>query len=81
MAALFARPIVYSRVVSVLGLALFVVLSVPFRPPGSAIATAQALDAGHAAHVPARLTGDIGSLLVFLAAVGAVCARQWRYRD
>jgi hypothetical protein len=28
-----------------------------------------------------RLTGDIGSLLVFTAAVGAVCAREWCRRD
>ena len=81
LAALFARPLVYSRVVSVLGLAVFAVLTVPLRLPGSAVPTAQALDAGHVAHVPARLTGDIGSLLVFVAAVGAVCSREWRRRD
>jgi hypothetical protein len=81
LAALFARPMVYSRAVSVLGLALFAVLTVPLRLPGSAVPTAEALDAGHAAHVPARLTGDVGSMLIFVAAVGAVCARQWRQRD
>ena len=81
LAALFARPLIYSRVVSVLGLAVCAVLTVPLHLPGSAVPTAQALDAAHAAHVPGRLAGDVVSLLVFTAAVGAVCARAWRRRD
>lgn len=81
LAALFARPLVYSRVVSVLGLAVCAVLTVPLHLSGSAVPIAQALDAGHAGHVPGSLAGDIVSLLVFSAAVGAVCAREWRRRD
>ena len=81
LAALFARPIFYSRAISVLGLTFCAVLTVPLHPPGSAVPTAQALDAGHVAQVPTRLTGDIGSTLIFTAAVGVYCARQWRHRD
>ncbi len=52
LAALFARPLVYDRAVSVLGLSLCAVLTVPLRLPGSAIATAGALDAEHARRRP-----------------------------
>ncbi len=53
----------------------------PLHLPGSAVPTAEALGADHAAQVPDRLTGDIGSMLIFTAAVGVFCARQWRRHD
>ncbi len=81
LAALFARPLIYNRATSVLGLTLCVVLTIPLRLPGSAVPVAQALDTNHAAQVPARLSADLGSILIFTAAVGVVCARQWRRRD
>ncbi len=81
LAALFARPLVYSRAASVLGLTLCAILTIPLHLPGSAVPTAQALDTNHAAHVPARLSGNIVSILIFTAAVGVVCAHQWRRRD
>jgi hypothetical protein len=82
LAALFARPLVYSRAVSVLGLTACAILTVPTNMPGGAIATAQALDSGrHAPQLIERLGGDVGTVLVFVCAVGAVCARQWRHRE
>lgn len=81
LAALFARPLLYNRAVAVLGLTLCAVLTVPLHLPGAPVPTAQALDTGHAAQVAARLSGDVGSILIFTAAVGVVCTRQWRRRD
>ena len=81
LAALFARPLLYNRAVAVLGLTWCAVLTVPLRIPGSAVPTAQALNASHAAQVPGRLAGDLGSVLIFIAAVGVVCSRQWRRHD
>ncbi len=80
LAALFARPLIYNGATSVLGLTLCAVLTVVCLP-GGAVATAQALDTNHAAQVPARLSADLGSILIFTAAVGVVCACQWRRRD
>ncbi len=81
LAALFANPLVYNRAMSVLGLTLCALLTVPTRLPGSAVSTAQALDTNHASHVAGQLADDIGSMLIFAAAVGMVCARQWRRRE
>lgn len=81
LAAVFARPLVYNRALSVLGLTLCAVFTVPLHLPGSAVPTANALDASHAAQVPARLTGDIGSMLILTASVGVLCARQWRRHE
>jgi hypothetical protein len=82
LGALFARPILYNRAASVLGLTACAILTVPTRIPGGAVATAQALNSGaHAAHIAAKLSTDAGSTLIFVCVVGAVCARQWRRNE
>lgn len=80
LAALFAQPIVRSRAVSVLGLTLCALLTVPFHLP-AAVPTASALNTTRASQVPARLSGDVISVVMFAALVALICARQWRRRE
>ncbi len=55
-------------------------ITVPLHVPGSAVPTAQALDTSHAAQVPARLSGDLGSI-PDLRRRRRRGMRQWRHRD
>jgi hypothetical protein len=76
LGALFAPPLVRSRAVAALGLALCALLTVPLGPP--AVSTARAMNTTHSAAVPARLAGDVGSTVLFAIAVVFVCTALWR---
>jgi hypothetical protein len=81
LAALFAKPMLYNRAVSVLGLAFCAILTVPVHIPGGAGAIALALQNASASHAAARLAADVAAMLAFAFAVGSICARQWRRRE
>jgi hypothetical protein len=80
LGALFARPLVRSRAIAVLGLALCALVTVPLNGP-PAITTAQALDVSSAGSVPSRLGGTLASVAVFALAVTVTCALLWRRRE
>jgi hypothetical protein len=80
LAALFARPAVRSRAVTVLAVTACLVVTVPLGL-SPAPATANALDTSVAAQVPARFGGTIGSVAAFILVATFVSALLWRYRE
>ena len=80
LAALFARPAVRSRAVTVLAVTACLVVTVPLGL-SPAPATANALDTTVAAQLPARFGGTIGSVTAFVLVATFVSALLWRYRE
>jgi len=80
LAALFARPAVRSRAVTVLAVTACLVITVPLGL-SPAPATANALDTTVASQVPARFGGTIGSVTAFILVATFVSALLWRYRE
>jgi hypothetical protein len=80
LSALFAQPIVQSRAVSVFGIAVCALLTVPLDLPPT-LPTARALDTIDASQVPARLIGDLVTVSTFALGVTVICARLWRRRE
>lgn len=80
LAALFARPSVRSRAVTVLAVTACLVVTVPLGL-SPAPATANALDTEVAAQVPGRLGVTIGSVTAFILVATFVSALLWRYRE
>lgn len=80
LAALFSRPTVRNRTVTVLGITACLVVSVPLGL-SPAVTTATALDTAAAAHVPGRLAGTLGSVAAFVLVAAFVSGLLWRYRE
>jgi hypothetical protein len=80
LAALFARPAVRSRAVTVLAVTACLVITVPLGL-SPAPAPANALDTTAATQVPARFGGTIGSITAFILVATFVSALLWRYRE
>lgn len=80
LAALFARPAVRSRSVTVLAVTACLVITVPLGL-SPAVSTAHALDTTVAAQLPARFGATIGSVTAFVLVAAFVSALLWRYRE
>jgi hypothetical protein len=80
LAAMFARPAVRSRAVTVLAVTACLVITVPLGL-SPAPATANALDTTVAAQVAARFGGTIGSVTAFVLVATFVSALLWRHRE
>lgn len=80
LGALFARPLVRSRAVAVLGLTASAVFTVP-AGLSPAIATAKALDVTDPAAAAANLLPTLASISLFAFAAALACVRLWRRQD
>ncbi|HEY4427979.1 MAG TPA: hypothetical protein VGN08_07225 [Solirubrobacteraceae bacterium] len=80
LAALFARPAVRSRAVTVLAVTACLVITVPLGL-SPAPATANALDTTVASQVPGRFGGTIVAVTAFVLVAIFVSALLWRYRE
>jgi hypothetical protein len=76
----FSAPTVKSGAISILGLATFIVLTVPLRVP-PLIPVARALDTTHAGRAAAALERPALVVLAFALAIVPLGGRLWRLRE
>lgn len=80
LAALFARPAVRNRTVTILGITTCLVVTVPLGL-SPAVETTRALDTDVAAQVPGRFAGTLGSVVAFVLVAVSLSGLLWRYRE
>jgi hypothetical protein len=80
LAVPFSAPTVRSGAISILGLATFIVLTVPLRVP-PLVPVARALDTTHVGHATTALAGPALVVAIFALAIAPLGGLLWRRRE